>query len=134
MAMIAVKKGIILRTIGEQPSNPTIRMLRDDLRSFHEDMPSGMTLNHLTLSSGIPSDLRRIVFYMHLFYMSALMLLYRLILRHTDGVDYLTSAHVCPHEAQKAAGEGLLAAKTAARILHLLLTEGSVVRICWLSM
>jgi hypothetical protein len=132
MAMISIKKGIILRTIGPHASNTTIQMLRDDLSSFREEIPNGMTLNHLLLSTELPSDLRRNVFYMHLFYMSAYMLIYRLILRH--GISHANSGDVGPPEAHKAAGDGLMAAKHSARILHLLRSRSAILRICWLSM
>jgi hypothetical protein len=134
MAMISMKKGVILRTIGPQASNTTIQMLRDDLGAFREEIPNGMTLNHLLLSTELPSDLQRNVFYMHLFYLSAFMLIYRLILRNTDGISRATLGDVGPPEAQKAAGDGLMAAKHSARILHLLRSRSAIHRICWPSM
>ena len=134
MAKIAVMKGVILRTIEQPVSNFTIQTLRNDLRGFHEGLPDWMKLSHLTSSSGMSSSLRLIIFYVHLFYLSALMLLHRLVLRNIENVANSITAPASTEEMRNAAVEGYLAAKSAARILHLLLTNGSVVKFCWLSM
>jgi hypothetical protein len=62
------------------------------------------------------------------------MLLHRLVLRNKENANYSDPANASAQEAQLAAVEGFVAAKSAARILHLLLADGSVVKFCWLSM
>jgi hypothetical protein len=134
MAKIAIMKGVMLRTIEQPVSNFTIQTIRNDLRGFNEGLPDWMMLSHLTSSTEISANLRIVVFYVHLFYLSALMLLHRLVLRNIESVVNSIAASTGTEEMGHAAVEGYLAAKSAARILHLLLTNGDVVKFCWLSM
>jgi hypothetical protein len=105
------------------------------MSAYHKSMPSWMSLNYLlTQDQDSPtSALRGVIFYVHLFYVSGMMLLSRrFVIAHipldsTDRIDI-------PWESSQAIQEGFMAAKTNARVLDLMLTEGSVVQTCWLCM
>ena len=104
MAKIAVMKGLILRVIEQPVSTSTVPMLRDYLRGFHVVPPSWMKFSHLTSAPDISSSLRIVVFYVHLFYMSTIILLHRFVLRNIKNLD--RSLPICAN-----AQEGHIAAE-----------------------
>lgn len=68
------------------------------------------------------ADKRRTLFVVHLFYLSAIMLIARL----AHGGRHSTVPRYDIEEVRVAAGDGVIAARTASRILQLQLDEGIV--------
>ncbi|KAF2124619.1 hypothetical protein P153DRAFT_123216 [Dothidotthia symphoricarpi CBS 119687] len=111
----------------------TIAELRAQLSTFHAQLPTWMSLGSLLshTEGELMAQFRPVIFYVHLFYLSAMMLLSRrLILAYValdaNGKVPLTS------EARQGIEEGFMAAQTNARVMELMLSEGKVVQVCWL--
>jgi hypothetical protein len=132
MAQITVLKANILRTVAcfRVLSSTVLRQIRDDLEAWRSSLPIYMRLEALVQSSEILPDQRRVTFYMHLFYMSALILKTRALL--------VTQGEISPcsrdSEAASAILEGIHAARSSARLLGLIYDEKAVVKNCWLTM
>ncbi|KAF3009435.1 hypothetical protein E8E13_000527 [Curvularia kusanoi] len=102
---------------------------RKDLAQWHDELPDWMQISAILKLTGQEAILRRTVFLVHLFYLSASILLARLAHgAHTHSVA--KSKELFPRydleEARTAAGDGVGAARTAARILRLQKAEGAV--------
>jgi hypothetical protein len=123
IAMIKVKIIRIMAT-DDLVSDAAIGELRNDLSDFHQKLPAWMRIGSV-FDSQRPTPLRRIIFYLHLFFLSAMQLLHRRVMCHP--VCFEQSQH-----AKAAAREGLMAAKMASRVLSLMCLEGTFVQNCWM--
>jgi hypothetical protein len=93
-----------------------------------------MHLSSLINPTGSVVILRRTVFLVHLFYLSATILLARLAhspqkLSSPEGIELLPRYNLA--EVRTAAGDGVHAARTAARILQLQMDEQAIFQRCW---
>jgi len=132
MAQITVIKANILRTAAcfKVLSSAVLRQMHTDLDLWRSSLPVYMRLEALVQSPTISPDQRRVTFYMHLFYMSALILKARALLA-TQGEIVSCSRD---SEAASAILQGVHAARSSARLLGLILDEKAVVKNCWLTM
>ncbi|KAL5590030.1 hypothetical protein FOVSG1_011897 [Fusarium oxysporum f. sp. vasinfectum] len=132
MAQITVLKANIVRTVASfRVLSPTIlRQMHDDLELWRSSLPAYMRLETLVYTPEISPDQRRVTFYMHLFYMSALILKTRAVLATQRDI----AACTWDPEAKAAICEGIHAARNSARLLGLILEEKAVVKNCWLTM
>jgi hypothetical protein len=82
MAQITVLKANILRAVAcfRVLSSAVLRQMRDALEAWRSSLPIYMRLEALVQSPEISPYQRRVTFYMHLFYMSALVLKTRALL------------------------------------------------------
>jgi hypothetical protein len=125
---VTVIKSRIIRTMagGVSLHHFPIDKFRRELRELHQAMPSEIAIGRV-FDDQRPSPLRANTFYLHLFYLSAMQLLHRRVILHTEESRQSSSA-------KEAIREGLVAAKMAARVLSLMRLEGTIVQICWLCM
>ncbi|KAF5598072.1 nitrate assimilation regulatory nirA [Fusarium pseudocircinatum] len=132
MAQITVLKANVVRTVASfRVLFPTIlRQMHDDLESWRSSLPAYMHLESLVHTPAISPDQRRVTFYMHLFYMSALILKTRAVLAAQRDI----AACTWDPEAKAAISGGIHAARRSARLLGLILEEKAVVKNCWLTM
>jgi hypothetical protein len=134
---VSIIKASLLRRL---PTNApvlegTILEYRAQLSRFHARLPDWMSV--AALLGGENTELmaifRPVIFYVHLFYLSAMMLLSRRLM-----IAYIplnTAGRVSlPSEARRAIEEGYQAAETNASVMNLMLQEGKVVQVCWLCM
>jgi hypothetical protein len=108
---------------------------RTELSAFHAQLPDWMSLGHLIAKKdSTPLDqFRPVIFYIHMFYLSAMMLLSRrLVIAYVS--SNATGKVQLPKEARMAIQEGFQAAKTNARVMDAMLSEGKIVQLCWLCM
>jgi hypothetical protein len=112
-----------------------LRALQEELQAFHSELPGWMTMDQL-LAAESNESLRSIIFYVHLFYLSATMLLHRKLLSKLVSVEEQSPVPInnVPEHIQQGIADGLLAAKTAARLFNLLQADGNIAQICWLCM
>ena len=113
----------------------TVAEFRARLSQHHSQLPEWMSLGQLLSQSD--SDLmvqfRPVIFYVHLFYLSAMMLLSRRLIIAYVALD-ATGKIALPPEARQAIEEGYVAAQTEARMMEFMLAEGKIVQVCWLCM
>jgi hypothetical protein len=105
------------------------------LQEFHNQLPTWMSLSQLVANE--PSDrmtqLRPVIFYVHLFYLSAMMLLSRRLVIAYVALD-ATGEVFFPTEVRRAIQDGFEAAQSNAQVMALMVSEGKVVQVCWLCM
>jgi hypothetical protein len=105
------------------------------LQTFHDQLPTWMSLAQLIANE--PSDrmtqLRPVIFYVHLFYLSATMLLSRRLVIAYVALD-ATGEVFFPTEARRAIHDGFEAAQINAQVMELMVSEGKVAQVCWLCM
>ncbi|KAF5248239.1 hypothetical protein FANTH_6032 [Fusarium anthophilum] len=132
MAQITVLKANIVRTVASFRvlSSTILRQMHDDLDQWRSSLPAYMHLETLIHTPAISPDQRRVTFYMHLFYMSALILKIRAVLATQKDIAACTWGL----EAKAAILQGIQAARNSARLLGLILEEKAVVKKCWLTM
>jgi hypothetical protein len=133
MVKITVMKAKIIRKIHDNSivDDAVIAEFRGELRGIHNDIPDWMSMKVLT-DEKRSFPLRRVVMYVHLFYLSAMQLLHRRVMK--DPTIHQTSAHNGRESARQAVIEGVIAAKMAAKILGLMTSEGTIDKLCWLCM
>jgi hypothetical protein len=133
MVKITVMKAKIIRRIHDNSvvDDGVIAEFRGELRGIHNDIPDWMSMKVLT-DEKRSFPLRRVVMYVHLFYLSAMQLLHRRVMK--DVTIHQTSAHNGRESARQAVIEGVIAAKMAAKILGLMTSEGTIDTLCWLCM
>jgi hypothetical protein len=123
-------EGNLLRTIDsfKDISPALFSSTRIDLARWSEQLPQWMCLSALVEANESTTEKRGIVFLVHLFYLSANMLIARLAheQRHAPVPRYDIE------EVRIAASDGVIAARTASRILQLQLHEGIILRRYWL--
>lgn len=137
MAKIAVLNANILERIYafKDVSILAVKTITNDLRQWHANLPPSMHLATIA-EHGICIELRRTIYFVHLMYLGAMMLLYRRIMAataqkrgpHMWGLDQRCE------EITRYVEEGLLAATQSARILGLLLSGNGIFKRCWLCM
>lgn len=130
MAQITVIKANVLQTVASFRilSPALLKQMQKDLELWRSGLPSYMRLDTLVQSPEMEPDQRRVTFYMHLFYMSALILKARALLA-TQG-ELVSSRN---SQSTVAIVEGVQAARDSARLLGLILDEKAVVKNCWLT-
>lgn len=103
------------------------------LEQFHGQLPDWMTLRQLIANeeSELMTQFRPVIFYVHLFYLSAIMLLSRRLVIAYMPLDSIGTVSVLA-EAQRAIRDGFVAAQTIAWVMESMLAEGKVVQVCWL--
>jgi hypothetical protein len=101
---------------------------RRDLAQWYEQLPQWMRLSALLEAAGSTTGKRRTLFSVHLFYLSTNMLVARLA--HSERHSPLPRYDI--EEVRTAAGDGVIAARTASRILQLQLDEQTVSQKYWL--
>lgn len=102
---------------------------RRDLSQWHDQLPPWMHLKVLLEPNQLATGTRRVIFLVHLFYLPANILVARLAHGRAS-----RSRPPYDDESQIAASDGVIAARTAARILQLQLDEQTVYQKCWLCM
>ena len=131
MAKVIIIKANILCTVDSfgDISPETVRSIRQDLSQWQHGLPEWMQLDSLLGSDPTTNNLRRVIFLVHLFYLSTVLLVARVshwkrILYENFDVD---------EELKNAIRDGVIAARTGARILQLQLSEQAVFQRCWLA-
>ncbi|CAN9270533.1 unnamed protein product [Alternaria alternata] len=111
----------------------TILEYRVRLSRFHARLPDWMSIASLLggENTELMATFRPVIYYVHLFYLSAMMLLSRRLIIAYIPLDAIGSVTL-PSEAQRAIEEGYQAAETNASVMDLMLQEGKVVQVCWL--
>ena len=134
MAKIAVLKADILKTMAASKLvSPTVMSkIRGDLRVWHEQLPQIMHLTNI-VDMGAEKQHQHKIYFIHLLYLGALMLLQRCIMSHwITADDELSTSIDVSSEAAECIRDGYMAARHSARILDLLKQEGGVVKFCWI--
>lgn len=109
-----------------------------DLQEWYHKLPPAMALATLG-QSDLPNSVRRSIYYVHLLYLGAIMLLYRRIasqFNRSNGVDQQGNRRSKRFEQMMLnhAEQGVLAAKTSSRVLGLLLGQTGCFKRCWVVM
>jgi hypothetical protein len=123
-------EGNLLRTINSfrEISPALFSSTRGDLAQWSKQLPRWMRLSTLLETNESSTDKRRMLFVVHLFFLSTNMLIARL----AHGGRHSTVPRYDIEEVRIAAGDGVIAARTASRILQLQLDEGIVFQKYWL--
>lgn len=133
VAKVTIIKSRFMQTANNlrTPSPLLLRSVREDLASWHDQLPRWMQLNHLAeQSSDVSGDKRRVVYFVHLFYLSAIVLKSRIV----HGVQNINCPAYDSTEMRVAVIDGVEASRSSARILKLLLMAETVFKKCWLCM
>jgi len=134
---VSIIKAFMLHRVPKTAPVPKVVVsdLRTQLSVFHSELADWMSLGQLF--SDVPNvcqeKFRPVIFYIHLFYLSAMMLLSRRLVIAYVPLNAIGTT-VFPTEARLAIEEGFDAAETNARLMELMLSEGKVVQVCWLCM
>jgi hypothetical protein len=132
MARITILKADILRTAVNfrTLSASILNAMKADLQQWYTGLPAYMHLDALIENPELPTDQRRVTFYMHLFYLSAIMLKARAVLPQQD----LKENYYNDPELRAAVLDGMQAARSSGRLLGLIFDENAVIENCWLLM
>jgi hypothetical protein len=105
------------------------------LQVFHNQLPGWMSLapSIPNEDNNLMTQFRPAIFYVHLFYLSAMMLLARRLVVAHVALD-ATGKVALPSAAHRAIKDGFVAAQTNAQVLQSMLGECKVVQVCWLCM
>jgi hypothetical protein len=137
MTKICLLKADILQInlTSETLSIPSVDPIMEDLEDWYKELPNSMQIGNL-VNESIPAPLRQSIYYVHLLYLGAIMLLYRQIAAKLANVQRLnpSTASLGPENSKlpRLMQEGVLAAKHSASILALLFAENGWVRGCWI--
>ncbi|KAI4955230.1 hypothetical protein J4E91_001088 [Alternaria rosae] len=129
-----IKASLLHRLPSKAPVPESITLeFRAQLSRFHAQLPSWMSVAALLGgdNSSLMATFRPVIFYVHLFYLSAMMLLSRRLIIAYIPLD-AAGIIVLPPEARRAIEEGYQAAELNASVMSLMLQEGKVVQVCWL--
>ncbi|RYO02259.1 hypothetical protein AA0120_g409 [Alternaria tenuissima] len=129
-----IKASLLHRLPREAPVlEGTILEYRVRLSRFHARLPDWMSIASLLggENTELMATFRPVIYYVHLFYLSAMMLLSRRLIIAYIPLDAVGSVTL-PSEARRAIEEGYQAAGTNASVMDLMLQEGKVVQVCWL--
>jgi hypothetical protein len=86
-------------------------------------------------SSSVSAELRRTLYFVHLLYLGALILLNRRVAVQSSCAELNAELSICSDvSVSKLADDSVVAAEQSARILGLLLDEGGVFERCWIVM
>lgn len=139
LTKISILKADILRLslLFKDLSFLTIETILADLREWHAQLPGMMHLHNLP-HEDLPWNLRLTIYHVHLLYQGAFMLLYRRIASQMVKNRGVPGDRTLPSRPSKelvgCAEEGVLSAKSSARILGMLMAENGVFKKCWLVM
>ncbi|KNG46271.1 nitrate assimilation regulatory protein nira [Stemphylium lycopersici] len=132
---VSIIKAALLHRLPTKAPIPETTTLefRAQLSRFHARLPDWMTTAKLLHGDEgeLMATFRPVIFYVHLFYLSAMMLLSRRLIIAYIPVDTVGRVGL-PPEAQRAIEEGYQAAHMNASVMNLMLHEGKVVQVCWL--
>ncbi|KAI4959838.1 hypothetical protein J4E86_003563 [Alternaria arbusti] len=131
-----IKASLLHRLPSKAPVPESVTLeFRAQLSRFHAQLPDWMSVAALLRGDNSPlmATFRPVIFYVHLFYLSAMMLLARRLIIAYIPLD-AGGIVVLPPEARRAIEEGYQAAETNASVMSLMLQEGKVVQVCWLCM
>ena len=140
MTKISILKAVILRMhlAFKDLTKLAVQAIMTDLKDWYDKLPQEMALATLA-QSDLPHSVRRSIYYVHLLYLGAIMLLYRRVASQynrsvaegsdADGQQKFFEQLMLDHAEQ-----GVLAAKTSARILGLLLRQVGCFKRCWVVM
>lgn len=131
MVKVTVIKANLLQMLDKfnSISEATIRTIHENLKQWHRCLPHWMQLGSLLSPEAPVTDQTRVTFLVHLFYLSAVILVARVCYRgKSRSRDLLYNV-----EERMVIKQSLIAARTAARILRLQLSEGAVFQRCWLT-
>lgn len=137
LTKISILKADILRLnlLFKDLSFLTIETILLDLREWHAQLPSLMHL-HNVQNASLPWNLRLTIYHVHLLYLGAFMLLYRRIASQIVKNRGIPGDRTLPSRPSKelvgCAEEGVLSAKSTARILGTLMADNGVFKKCWL--
>ncbi|KAK0652714.1 hypothetical protein B0T16DRAFT_104773 [Cercophora newfieldiana] len=119
-------------------TNEALESALQVLQAWHETLPPQLLLTNLAQADLDAQD-RRTLFYVHLLYLGAIILVYRRIISQAvqdsqavGNVDKNTSRQPVDNALLSYADNGMFAAKYTARILGLLLAEQGIIQRCWL--
>jgi len=128
--VVQIEANLLLTVDSFNNLSPSIfSSTRKDLAKWHQQLPQWMHLDALMKPEELPLGVRRTVFLVHLFYLTANMLVARLAHNRVSS----SPLQYC-NEETTAAGDGIMAAQTASRILQLQLDEQTIFQNCWLCM
>ncbi|KAI1516593.1 short chain dehydrogenase [Pyrenophora tritici-repentis] len=132
---VSIIKAALLHRLPARAPVPEVVTLdfRAQLSRFHAQLPEWMTAAKLLGNTGgdLMITFRPVIFYVHLFYLSAMMLLARRLIIAYIPLDVPGKVDF-PPEAQRAVEEGYHAAQMNASVMNIMLQEGKVVQVCWL--
>ena len=126
LVKVTIVKAKIIRAIPDDGAidGSVIDKFRQELNDIKKELPEWMTMASL-ISGQQATPLRRTIMYFHLFYLSAMQLLYRRVMANPvhlrDRVDIKTGVR-----------DDLMAAKMVARMLALMTQEGYIGQFCWM--
>jgi hypothetical protein len=102
------------------------------LQVLHDELPDWMGFHQLIMNeqSDLMNRLRPVIYYVHLFFLSALMLLSRRLIIAYVVLD-ATGRISLPSNSHRAIRDGFVAAEHIASITEFMLSEGKVVQMCW---
>lgn len=110
------------------------------LQVWHDGLPPQLLLTTLARTDLAAQD-RRTLFYVHFFYLGAIILVYRRIISEAAQAPWMNEQEGQEHVTRRKnpgkdllgyADSGIFAAKYTARLLGLLLAERGIVKRCWL--
>jgi hypothetical protein len=116
----------------------TIKTVKKDLDRWYHELPPIMHLFNLTKkdnSSTVSTELRRTIYFVHLLYLGALILLNRRVVVQSSPTELNDELSICSCvSVDELADDSAVAAEQSSRILGLLLDEGGVFERCWIVM
>jgi hypothetical protein len=134
---LSIIKAEMLLTIPKTApvSEEIVFKLQSRLQVFHDELPDWMGFHPLITNeqSDLMNRLRPVIYYVHLFFLSALMLLSRRLIIAYVVLD-ATGRISLPSDSYQAIRDGFVAAQQIASIIEFMLSEGKVVQMCWLYM
>jgi hypothetical protein len=134
---VSIIKAEMLHKVSKTSPVPEyiVSEFQERLQTFHIKLPEWMGFHQLIVNEQIEfmNEFRPVIYYVHLFYLSAMMLLSRRLSIAYIALD--ASGNVTlPPNAHRAIRDGFVAAQQNAVIMESMLTEGKVVQVCWLCM
>lgn len=126
LVKVTIIKAKIIRAIPVDgaANDYVIDNFRKELNEIREGLPDWMTMGAL-ISDRQTTPLRRVIMYFHLFFLSAMQLLYRRAMADP--------MHLNPG-IKNGVRDDLMAAKMVARMLALMNQEGYIGQFCWMCM
>ncbi|KAB5575416.1 hypothetical protein GE09DRAFT_592539 [Coniochaeta sp. 2T2.1] len=138
MTKISMLKANILRMhlAFKDLTELAVQAIMTDLQEWYHKLPQEMALSTLG-HSDLPDSVRRSIYYVHLLYLGAIMLLYRRVASQynrsvAEGNDADGQQKFFEQLMLNHAEQGVLAAKTSSRILGLLLNQVGCFKRCWI--
>ncbi|KAF2095964.1 hypothetical protein NA57DRAFT_59027 [Rhizodiscina lignyota] len=128
---VTVMKAKIVRVMASSVpiTDPSVGAIRKELKTIHQELPQWLALSSvMDVDMRQDTPFRRLICYLHLFFLSAMMLVHRRVMAHPQDV----SSSAGNEHIRAAARDGIMAAKMAARILSMMRDEGAIVQLCWM--